>query len=822
METLKICPNCRKPLPPDVPLGLCPECLIKSGFPTGTEPGGAAEAAAARFVPPPVGEIAQLFPQLEIIRLIGKGGMGAVYKARQPALDRFVALKVLPPAMGSDPGFAERFNREARALARLNHPNIVAVHDFGKAGSLHYLLMEFVDGANLREVEQAGALTPEQALAIVPQICEALQFAHDEGIVHRDIKPENLLLDKKGRVKITDFGIAKIIGQAPQDVSLTGAKDIVGTPHYMAPEQLEKPRSVDHRADIYSLGVVFYEMLTGELPLGKFAPPSKITRIDVRLDEVVLHTLEKEPDRRYQHASQVKTAVENIRHTAAPPSGAESGARVQAILDRDYVLDIGSCLRRGWGLVRGNFWPLFGVTALVLLLLALIGSAGGSFERSSSGVVSANSASVLGLLALGPLMGGLCLFFLKKIRGEPVNAETAFSGFSHRFLHLLLAGLVTSMLTGFGFLCLILPGIYLLVAWTFTFPLVIDKQLDFWPAMELSRKLVTKHWWKFLGFWMVLVLLNFAGVLACLIGFFVTAPVVMATLMFAYEDIFNAAPKSLSAAADSSPVAAPLPPGKGKWPWLLACAGIAGVIVIALTIVLFVLLKTGLFAGLHRAGEELKVTAPVPPPVRIKAGLTKSFTDSAGNVWLPDQGFSGGETSERSGDLSIANTPDPALYHSERYGMTSFSYPVPNGKYVVKLYFAETYDGITGPGQRVFSFNVQGQEFSDFDIWATAGGARHACVETANVEVSDGKLNIRFTPRQENPEINGVEILPATPVPPVPSNPPVPPVAPATPVPPTATAAPGLTASLKMFCRMISPARPASKDIAPTKSRTSV
>jgi TM2 domain-containing membrane protein YozV/predicted Ser/Thr protein kinase len=321
METDRICPNCRKPLPPDVPLGLCPECLIKSGFPTGTEPGS---GGVGRFVPPPVEEIAKLFPQFEILSLIGKGGMGAVYKARQPALDRFVALKVLPPAVANDPGFAERFNREARALARLSHPNIVVVYDFGTAGALNYLVMEFVDGTNLREVEQAGKLSSEQALAIVPQICEALQFAHNEGIVHRDIKPENLLVDKKGRVKITDFGIAKILDVPAGKVALTGAKDVVGTPHYMAPEQIEKPQTVDHRADIYSLGVVFYEMLTGELPLGKFAPPSKKVQVDVRLDEVVLHTLEKEPERRYQQASQVKTDVETIAGT--PPTIGRAGA----------------------------------------------------------------------------------------------------------------------------------------------------------------------------------------------------------------------------------------------------------------------------------------------------------------------------------------------------------------------------------------------------------------------------------------------------------------------------------------------------------------
>jgi hypothetical protein len=155
------------------------------------------------------------------------------------------------------------------------------------------------------------------------------------------------------------------------------------------------------------------------------------------------------------------------------------------------------------------------------------------------------------------------------------------------------------------------------------------------------------------------------------------------------------------------------------------------------------------------------VPAPVPPPVRIKAGLFTSFTDSDGNVWLPDQGFTDGETTDRPDDLQIANTKDPAFYRTERYSMTSFSYPVPNGKYMVKLHFAETFDGISGPGGRVFSFNVEGREFKDFDIWVKAGGAQRACIETVNVEVTDGKLDVSFTAQEENPEINGIEILPA-------------------------------------------------------------
>jgi len=323
------CPQCGTPLSASAPGGLCPACLLKQGAAEDTVTDGKQPA----FAPPPITELAPLFPQLEILELIGQGGMGAVYKARQKQLDRVVALKILPPGIGHDATFAGRFAREAKALAKLNHPGIVTLYEFGHVNGsvsqsatlnsqpLYYFLMEFVDGVNLRQLLQSSRASPREALAIVPQICDALQFAHDQGIVHRDIKPENILLDRRGRVKVADFGLAKIIGGENEPAgnrnptgasSTTEAGKVMGTPNYMSPEQKENPGEVDHRADIYALGVVFYQMLTGELPGKKIEPPSKKVQIDVRLDEVVLRALEKRPELRYQQVSEVKICVETI------------------------------------------------------------------------------------------------------------------------------------------------------------------------------------------------------------------------------------------------------------------------------------------------------------------------------------------------------------------------------------------------------------------------------------------------------------------------------------------------------------------------------
>lgn len=265
--------------------------------------------------PPSPEEIADRFPQFEILECLGRGGMGVVYKARQKSLNRLVAIKILAPERGHESRFAERFAREAELLAKLNHPHIVTIHDFGETDGLFYLVMEFVDGVNLRDLLREGKLEPKQALAIVPPICEALQYAHDKGIVHRDIKPENLLLDREGRIKIADFGIAALMGTEGEEA---------GTPPYMAPEQSGRSSGIDHRADLYALGVVLYEMLTGERPTTDLVAPSRKVQIDVRLDEMVLRALEKTPELRYQTAAEFRTVVETL---AAPAVEQEAANR---------------------------------------------------------------------------------------------------------------------------------------------------------------------------------------------------------------------------------------------------------------------------------------------------------------------------------------------------------------------------------------------------------------------------------------------------------------------------------------------------------------
>src|SRR5262249_24136404 len=169
---------------------------------------------SAGFTPPTPAELAARFPNLEVIELLGHGGMGVVYKGRQPFLDRLVAIKVIRPDLQTDAGFQERFLHEARTLAKLRHPYIVTVFDARGADGPYYLVMEYVEGASLRQLLDEGSIIERDALDFVPQITEALQHAHEAGVVHRDIKPENVLVDSKGRVRLVDFGLATLFGPA--------------------------------------------------------------------------------------------------------------------------------------------------------------------------------------------------------------------------------------------------------------------------------------------------------------------------------------------------------------------------------------------------------------------------------------------------------------------------------------------------------------------------------------------------------------------------------------------------------------------------------
>lgn len=319
------CPTCGNQL--ENPERPCPVCLLRYAAEDTMNGENNDRESPGYHHEPEISLVQAAFPELEILEKIGSGGMGTVFKAFQPKLDRFVALKILYTELAEKPAFAERFAREGKLLARLSHQNIVTIYDYGKSSptevaGFFYLMMEYVDGVNLRQAMRGEKFSPEQAFSIVPKICEALQYAHDEGVLHRDIKPENILLDTKGRIKIADFGIGKLqrdseTPDAPgpeneaTDIELrTNSGAVLGTLRYMAPEQLRSPDKVDHRADIYSLGVVFYELLTGELPQRPIRLPSEKSAVDKEVDGIVLKAMDNERTRRHNSASEMKTEIE--------------------------------------------------------------------------------------------------------------------------------------------------------------------------------------------------------------------------------------------------------------------------------------------------------------------------------------------------------------------------------------------------------------------------------------------------------------------------------------------------------------------------------
>ncbi len=306
-----ICNRCGAEVPANAPGAICPACLIEQGKSSGVTP-------ISGYLAPPLAikDLQALFPQLEILEFIGSGGMGGVYRARQPQLERDVALKLI--RLGEAPERHERFLREGKALAQLNHPNIVQVYDSGVTDGLGYFVMEYVDGQSLQAILREETLSPEEAEDCVRQLCQALQYAHNRGITHRDIKPGNILMATDGQVKIADFGLSKALETVPSGFHLTLSQEQVGTPYYMAPEQRMPSQEADHRADLYALGVVYYEMLTGRLPIGRVEKPSVHCNIDPRLDDLVLGAMDTNPDKRPKSAEAFREKLESI--AKSPPT----------------------------------------------------------------------------------------------------------------------------------------------------------------------------------------------------------------------------------------------------------------------------------------------------------------------------------------------------------------------------------------------------------------------------------------------------------------------------------------------------------------------
>ena len=271
------------------------------------------EPSPHAFQAPEPAVLSDLLPGYSVESLIAVGGMGAVYRAVQNSLHRAVAIKILPQELGADEAFRVQFETEAKAMALLNHPNLVGVYDFGNVGGLLYIVMEFVEGESLYHHAYGHHLEQDSAIRFTREICLGLQHAHENGVLHRDIKPSNILLDLQGHPKIVDFGLAQGMRQAP-------GKDeqVYGTPDYTAPEVLARSRTVDARADIFSVGVILHELLTGRVPASDPRSPSAIVSCDPRLDGVVRKATYPNPELRYTSAAEMAAELDMIAQTPPP------------------------------------------------------------------------------------------------------------------------------------------------------------------------------------------------------------------------------------------------------------------------------------------------------------------------------------------------------------------------------------------------------------------------------------------------------------------------------------------------------------------------
>jgi len=302
-----VCETCGNAIAANAPSGLCPTCLLRTAIEHGSS------RALAPFLPR-----LRYFGDYELLEEIARGGMGVVYRARQVSLDRVVALKMMRPGLLSTEQEIQRFLTEARTAASLKHPNIVAIHEAGELDGLHYFSMDFVEGPNLAEIVREGPLSPVEAARYVKTLAETVQYAHTKGVLHRDLKPSNVVMDASGRPCITDFGVAR---RLDGDATLSGTGAVIGTPAYMPPEQASGQMDrISAASDVYSLGAILYELLTGHPPfragnqleivrqvLETEAPrPSLVNpAVDPAIEAICLRCLAKEPSDRFASAAEL-------------------------------------------------------------------------------------------------------------------------------------------------------------------------------------------------------------------------------------------------------------------------------------------------------------------------------------------------------------------------------------------------------------------------------------------------------------------------------------------------------------------------------------
>jgi serine/threonine protein kinase len=369
------------------------------------------------WIPPEPEELDRVIDsRYRIMSMLGHGGMGAVYKARDTRLDRYVAIKILPEEFADNPTILGRFEREAKSLAALDHPNIIKIHDFGFTSSgSPFFVMEFVKGNDIQSLHTEGKLDLRTALKMISQVCDAIDYAHRRKIIHRDIKPANVMISDEGVTKVADFGLAKLLesnSQPQHKAELTITGQVMGTPAYMAPEQ-ETGAPVDHRTDIYSLGVMLYSLLTGTPPRGAWSLPSEITPLDERLDSIVLRALQEKPDARYQSASEFR---EDIDHVISDSGGSALPPGVKPVpLPSSTSTSIRNSTSTYRRFASAEEPPVTGKKTPVTVKLSQAESYDKEFLATTRSLNT--TMLILGLVAM-TVIGGLALFLANRKTGD--------------------------------------------------------------------------------------------------------------------------------------------------------------------------------------------------------------------------------------------------------------------------------------------------------------------------------------------------------------------------------------------------------------------